>query len=189
MAIYGKIHIPTITMPKPQNNAVGSSSDSKKVTQHILHHDLLLQYARQACKYDAELKSIKIQHHYQHSNCGETLPGLVKSVKETIKILGRGDSENIHEERLHQILFKVYKEKRNTKLHLPWNLAFSDDGYVFHHLIYHMIQTCNYNTCRGPFALLENKDFITGRVLSLGVRKGVKRMIGRFRTSHLLVSK
>ena len=56
-------------------------------------------------------------------------------------------------------------------------MAVSDDGYVYHYLIYHMIQTSKGQTCRKAFHLLKNEGFIRGRVLSLGIKEGVKKMM------------
>ena len=161
-------------MSKSQNNALVSSFVFKEVTQYRLHHDLLLTYARQAWKYDADLIYSKIKQQYK-SNCGVTLSGLEKPVKKMIKTLKKKNKSQ--EERLHQLLVKAYGEKHNTKLHLPWDVAVSDDGYVYHYLIYHMIQTSKGQTCRKAFHLLKNEGFIRGRVLSLGIKEGVKKMM------------
>ena len=161
-------------MSKSQNNALVSSFVFKEVTQYRLHHDLLLTYARQAWKYDADLIYSKIKQQYK-SNCGVTLSGLEKPVKKMIKTLKKKNKSQ--EERLHQLLVKAYEEKRHTNLHLPWDVAVSDDVYVYHHLIYHMIQTSKDQAGRKAFHLLKNKGFIRGRVLSLGIREGVKKMM------------
>ena len=147
------------------------------MTQCRVHHDVLLQYARQAWKHDADLTYSKINHRFHQDNSSANMLMLETSLKEMKETFRKRNRSKSQEERLHRVLVERYEEKRNASLHLSWDLAVSDDSYVFHHIIYHMVQTRNDKICRKALVLLKNEDFISSRMKSLAVRKGVKKMM------------